>query len=376
MPDVRLYYDSPPPEHVETEAIEQGETDGRPWVRLERTIFYPEGGGQPADRGTIAGVEVKDVQPRDDQILHFLERPVAVGPVEAVLDAARRLDYSQQHTAQHLVTAVLLTRHGLPTTAFHLGEEYSAIEVDGPVPPMERLLAWEDEVNDLIREDRPVTSEWADPADMERLGVRSRLLPEGLEGRIRLIRIEGVDLNTCGGTHVARLGELQLVHLFRVEAARGGTRIHYLAGGRVIERLRSANLIDAGLKDRLGTAPESFAEVIDAWQADKRRMRSRIKELEMENAGHLAREIAAEPGPYIERTIPGAGPDSLRFLAKAVLGRRPDVVVSLVGEGETTCFLVQSGPEGPEDVSAIGRDLQERLGAKGGGRGRTWQGRT
>jgi Ser-tRNA(Ala) deacylase AlaX len=376
MPDEKLFQDDMLLGRLDAEVIETGMEGDKPWVRLERTIFHPEGGGQPADWGALGDVPVVDVQERDGQILHFVERRVGIGPVEAFLDVHRRFDLSQQHTAQHLLTAVLLERHGLPTTTFHLGESYAAIEVDGEVPDPEALAGFEAEVNALVREGRAVRTMWIEADRMQELGVRSRRLPEGLTGRIRLVEIEGVDLNTCAGTHVSSLSELQLIHLFHAEPARGGARIHFLSGGRVQDRLHEADEREAELKKRLGTSPMDFPRVVDGWHAERQALKRRVRKLEDESAKLIARELSGTEGTLIEKTLPGAGPGMLRSLAKAVLDLRPDAVVSLVGEAEITCFVVQSGPDGPDDVSDIGEALRERLGAKGGGKGRTFQGRT
>ncbi|MBW2261476.1 MAG: alanyl-tRNA editing protein [Deltaproteobacteria bacterium] len=376
MPDEKLFYEDPTLERIETEVIETGDEGGRPWARLERTIFHPEGGGQPADWGALGDVPVVNVQEREGRVLHFVNSPVAVGPVVACLDAGRRFDLSQQHTAQHLLTAVLLERHGLPTTAFHLGESYAAIEVDGKVPDPEALAGFEDEVNAIVREARTVRTLWIEPGQMKALGVRSRMLPEGHTGKVRIVEIEGVDINTCGGTHVQNLSEIQMIHIFHAEPARGGARIHFLAGGRILSRLGKADALEAALKDRLGTSPMDFARVVDGWLTERRRLKKRVKRLEDENAEHIARELALTDGDRIEKTIQGAGPDMLRSLAKAVLELRPEAVVSLVGEAEVTCFIVQSGPAGPQDVSDVGEALRDRLKARGGGKGRTFQGRT
>ncbi len=378
MPDRKLFYEDPALDRVDTRAIECGELDGRPWVRLEETVFYPEGGGQPADRGTIGGVPVVDVRARGAAVLHLLERPVAPGPVTAVLDAARRFDFRQQHTAQHALTAILADRHRRATTSFHLGETYSAIEITGNEPSLEALRSWEGELNAEVRRDPAVRTRWVDPAELERLAVRTRGLPDGHSGDVRLVEIEGLDLNTCGGTHVGRLGEVQLVHLLGAETARGGARLRYVAGGRVLRRLHEAAALDEALKARIGTAPGEFPRVLDGWQAERKRLEKSVRTLEEALAARVGAEIAAEPGPHLSRFLDGAGPEMLRAVATAVLERRPDALVALVGRAgdpPDACFLVQSGPQGPADVSAQGQRLRERLGAKGGGRGRLFQGR-
>jgi alanyl-tRNA synthetase len=378
MADGKRYHEDPGLHRLETVVIETGVEEGRAWVRLEETIFYPEGGGQPADRGQIGGVPVVDVEARGEKILHFLERTVPLGPVSVEIDAALRFDRMQQHTAQHLLTSLLADRHELPTTAFHLGDRYTAIEVPGKVPAADRLVRFEDEANLEIRRDRRVSARWVPPEALGTLPVRTRGLPEGHVGDVRLVEIEALDLNTCGGTHVARLGEIQMLRIVDAQAARGGTRIRFLAGGRVLRELREAAAIEDALKARIGTAREEFASVIDGWQAERKLGARRIRNLERELAARIAAEMAQERGPRLARFAGDAGPDLLREIASALLVRRPEAVVALVGaspDGGDASFLVQSGPAGPDDVSPLGRALADRLGAKGGGKGRTFQGR-
>jgi len=376
MADRKLFYDDPAMDRVRSRVVEIGDHTGRPFVRLEETVFYPEGGGQPPDRGTIAGVEVVDVQPRGAEVLHFLGRPFPgrVGEeVEGQLVAGRRFDFRQQHTAQHLLTAVLADRHRRPTTSFHLGERFVAIEVEGDPPPADRLAAWEAEVNALILEDRPVTTRWVAPDALATLPVRTRGLPKDHVGEVRLVEIEGLDLNTCGGTHVTRLGEIQTVHVVRVERARGGARITFVAGGRVLGELRRAESVEAALNERIGTAPEEFASVLDGWAAERKRSAKKLRELEAQLAVPLGEALAAEPGPVLARVLPSGGPELLRAVANAALAKRPQAAVALVS-AEEGCFLVQAGPEGPDDVAPLGTRLRDALGAKGGGKGRTFQG--
>jgi alanyl-tRNA synthetase len=293
MADRKRFHDDAGLHRLDTTVVEAGEEEGRPWVRLEETVFYPEGGGQPADRGTIGGVAVLDVLSRGDRILHDLARAMPLGPVAVEIDAALRFDRMQQHTAQHLLTALLAGRHGLPTTAFHLGERYTAIEVAGPVPSPERLREIEDEVNLEIRRDLSVSARWVSPEELSSLPIRSRGLPEGHAGQIRLVEIEGLDLNTCGGTHVRHLGEIQMVRILDAEPARGGARIRFLAGGRVLGELREEASIGAALKTRIGTAREEFAGVLDAWAAERKRLERRVKDLERDLASRVGAEIAA-----------------------------------------------------------------------------------
>jgi Ser-tRNA(Ala) deacylase AlaX len=375
MPDLKRFYDDPALARIETEVVEAGEHEGRAYVRLAETILYPEGGGQPADRGTIAGVEVMDVQSRGREVLHFVAGSVALGPATVILDAARRLDHRQQHTAQHLLTALVLERLGLPTTSFHLGAAYSAIEVAGTPPAEEALRRVESECNEAILRDVPVRTFWIDPEEKEAHGVRSRGLPEGHEGKVRIVEIEGIDRNTCGGTHVARLGEIQILHVLGAEPARGGARIRYLAGGRVTRSLRDLEDLEAGIKARVGTGRDEILQVLDLWKDERKRLEKRVRDLEAEVGAHVADGIAAEPGRALLRVLEGAGLEQLRAVSRAVLAKRPEAVVALVGGApDEAIFLVEAGKDGPEDVATVGAALRDALGARGGGKGKLFQG--
>lgn len=377
MSDRKLYHEDAGLASVDTRVVESGTTDGRAWVRLEATIFFPEGGGQPADRGTIGGVPVVDVQARGPEVLHFVERALDAVEVRAVLDEERRLDHRQQHTAQHLLSAILLDRHALRTTAFHLGEGYTAIEIAGPPPPPAFLRALEEEIEAEIRRDLPISTRWVTPEELATLPVRTRGLPEGHEGAVRLVEIPGIDLNTCGGTHLDRLGQIRLVHLLDATAARGGARVRFLAGGRVRRALATCLEVEEQVKARIGTSPSEFAEVLDRRQEERRRLERRVRALEEEVARHDGATLAAEGGPRLVRVLDDAGPERLRAVAKAALALRPDAVVVLAGRdaaGEVS-YLVQSGETGPDDVTAAGEVVRSLLGAKGGGRGRLVQGR-
>jgi Ser-tRNA(Ala) deacylase AlaX len=376
MADRKLFYDDPGLDRVRTRVVGTGEHAGRPYVRLAETVFYPEGGGQPCDYGTIAGDEVVDVQSRGSEVLHILAIASAMttgDEVEARIDARRRFDFRQQHTAQHLLTAILADRHRRPTTSFHLGDRFVAIEVEGEPPDGHRLARWEAEANALILEDRPVTTRWVSPESLPALPVRSRGLPRDHVGDVRLVEIAGIDLNTCGGTHVSRLGEIQSVHLVRAERARGGSRITFLAGGRVLAELRRAAAVQEALNERIGTAPEEFAAVLDGWAAERKRSARKIRELEAQLAVPTGEALAAGPGPVLSSVLPSGGPDFLRAVANAAQATRPESTVVLVSS-EEGCFLVQAGPQGPDDVSALGTRLKDWLGAKGGGKGRVYQG--
>jgi Ser-tRNA(Ala) deacylase AlaX len=361
---------------LDTEVVSTGEADGRPWVATSDTLFYPEGGGQPSDRGTMGGADVLEVNMAEGTVRHVLSSPLALGPVRQLLDWPRRFDHMQQHTAQHLLTAVALARFGWRTTAFHLGPVQSDIELDAAALPAEELRRLEDAVNEHCREARPVTVRHAPRERMAELGVRSRLLPDGLEGELRLVEIEGLDLNTCGGTHVRSTAEIGAVALIGTEPMRGGTRLHFVAGDRVRRRLAGHEARNLELRGLLGSSDEELPQVV-ALRLEREKALSRdSRRLLEELAEATAQALAARRERVVAAHWPERDMAFLLALGKALLAARPDGVALLAaGPPSAGVFLLVAGDGSGIDLAAAGAAAAGILGGRGGGRAPFWQGK-
>jgi len=344
--------------------------DGLFDLLLADCVLYPEGGGQPGDRGTVAGVAVLDTQPVAGGVRLLAEGPVEPGPHEVVVDWDRRFDHMQQHSAQHLLSALAQDHLGLATVGFHLGDDATTIDLDGPLSSAkrDRLAAM---ANDAIRHARPVQAHAVSVEEYQAMELRSRGLPEGHEGLVRLVSIEGVDVNTCGGTHVSHLGELQLVHIARVERYKGGSRLHFLAGGRALRALNAARDRDRALSDRLTCPPDDFVASVDRLLDSARATAREQKRLLGELAGLLAAELARGEGvQHLHRT--DADMALLQQVGQQALALRPDARLVLTGGAQAGVFLVL----GPADwVAAAGPALASAVGGRGGGRGGRYQGK-
>ncbi len=196
---------------------------------LDRTAFYPTSGGQPHDLGTLNGISVLDLVDEDDRIAHRLASPLTATEVVGLVDWRRRFDHMQQHTGQHLLSAVLAERFGIATLSFHLGDEAATIDLDASELRMEEI---ERAVNAEIWADRPVT------VAMEESPLGLRKASER-EGPLRIVTIEGLDRSACGGTHVSSTGQIGLVLLRRTEKIRQSLRLEFLCGGRALDRARA-----------------------------------------------------------------------------------------------------------------------------------------
>lgn len=212
-------------------------------VILDDTILFPEGGGQPHDKGSINGHEVLQVRRDKNGFgVHFLKssQPLTQGSVVSVeVNWNRRFDHMQQHSAQHLITAVAEDHFELSTTSWMLGHQVSNIELDSQNITQETIDSLEEMVNEKIRLNVPVTINLYGKESDELKGVRTRLeLPQDHEGLIRVIRIEGIDCNTCCGTHVSNLSHLQMIKFLNVEKGKKGkSLLYFLAGNRVLNHM-------------------------------------------------------------------------------------------------------------------------------------------
>ena len=204
-------------------------------VRLDRTAFFPEGGGQAADGGTLNGIAVIDVQIVDGDIWHYTAAPLTIGDtVEGLLDWGTRFSRMQHHTAEHIVCGIAHRWHGLENVGFHLGSEDVTLDLSGELT-REQLDAIEEEANRVVFSNVAVTATIPAPEDLDSIPFRSK---EGLSGPVRLITVEGVDCCACCAPHVGRTGEIGLIKLLDFIRYKGGVRIHLLAGAAALADYR------------------------------------------------------------------------------------------------------------------------------------------
>ncbi len=361
---------------LETEVVSVGEEDGSPYVILADTLFYPEGGGQPADHGQLGGAEVRDVQKCGEEIRHFVSHPVADGPVRLKLDWSRRWDHMQQHTGQHVLTAVALRDFGWRTMAFHLGAEWSDIELDVPSLDRNDLDRLEEAVAKEISAARPVTYRNAEVGDFERLGVRSRLLPEGFTGAVRLVDIEGLDLNTCGGTHCRSTADLGVLCLLGTEPIRGGTRAFFVAGARVRRRMVAHEDRNLQLRGLLDTGDEKLSEVIALRLNREKELARAVRRLSEELADAAAESLCASGSPLLDAHWHDRDMAFLQRVGRFIAESAPDRRALLTTESKDgAIFLVVAGESSGLRFDDAGPEIAETLGGRGGGRGTIFQGK-
>jgi len=349
---------------------------GKNWIiKLAETPFYPESGGQPSDHGTIDGNEIISLRTGlDGMVEHLLSRPLNPGAgVVAKIDWDRRFDHMQQHSGQHLLTAICKDSFGLQTTAFHLGRDKSDIELDNPSIPDATLDNIESKANELIRADLRIICREVDPQELPSLNVRSRGLPDGFKGRVRLVEMAGVDLNTCAGTHVSGTAELQALKIIGLEKIRGGTRVYFIAGGRIMKFIASVLAREKAITSMLSCGPDRHAETVMKLAEESKKISRELKTAQMELAGRIGESLKPENGIAFHHT-PTADMEYLRQIADSVMNAHPGALVLVTGGDEKGAgiFLLAGGEE---EVKSAGTGVTEILGGRGGGSHGIFQGK-
>jgi alanyl-tRNA synthetase len=277
-------------------------------IYLDRTAFYPTSGGQPFDTGQLGGLNVIEVIDEGDRIAHVVSErlsPIEAGQaeVEGRIDPLRRFDHMQQHTGQHLLSAVLVELFGAPTVSFHLGAESSTIDVAGTLESGQ-LHAAERRANQIVFENRPVTVSFQHSS--EELGLRK---PTEREGEVRIVSIQGLDRSACGGTHVRATGEIGPILLRKLDRIRGNLRIEFLCGGRAVTRARADF-------EALSQIARAFSSPLDETPALVDAQREKLQEADRTRR-RLATDLAQAAGRELYGKTP-PGPDGVRRVLQDV----------------------------------------------------------
>jgi len=321
----KLYYQSPYQTTWTTSITESWEQDNHFYVTLAETSFYPEGGGQPADTGTINGIRVLDVQITEGKIIHQLQKKPAQAQAECVLDWSVRFDHMQQHTGQHLLSAVLEELYSIATVSFHLGKDYTTIDIAAASLDQTQLLAVENRCNTYIQQNNVIKTYFISKEEAGNIPLRK--LPD-VAGPLRIVEIDGIDYSACAGTHVAATGELGLLKLAKTEKHRGNTRLFFLVGTRAIRDYQQSQHILDSLGSLLNTNKHGLQQRIEKQEADHKLLLKEIERLKEENSQHAVEKLLSAPNRLlIQQDFDDKSLKDLQHLAKAILQQKNCLVL-------------------------------------------------
>ena len=330
-------------------------------VTLDRTAFYPEGGGQPADHGTLGAAAVTDVHEKDGVIFHTCDAPVETGAaVEGSIDWPRRFDHMQQHSGEHILSGLLCSLYDCDNVGFHLGADTVTIDYNLELT-WEQVLEAERRANETIWADTPVEITFPSPEALEQLHYRSK---KELTGQVRIVTFPGADCCACCGTHVRRAGEVGLIKVLSCQKFREGVRMEILCGQRAYRYLSQVYDQDHAGAQLLSVKPQDTLAAVERQNAELTAAKQRMTELEDQLFSLRAQALTGLGDVLLVE--PPMRPDGARKLADAVAKAAGGLAAVFSGEGNSHVYALVQADGG--DITPLVKRLNAALSGRGGGR--------
>ena len=330
-------------------------------VVLDRTCFYPEGGGQPGDTGSLSGVRVTDTHERGDEIVHFCDAPLAVGEtVEGAIDYDRRFSFMQLHSGEHILSGIVHRRFGYENVGFHMGTDFVTIDFSGMLGP-DDLAAVEAEANEWIWKNIPIRITWPSPDELAAIPYRSK---KELTGQVRIVTIPDVDICACCGTHVSNTGEIGFVKIFSCVKFHDGVRLEILCGRRALQYMSALVEQNRRVSGLLSAKPLQTADAAARLLEAEAALKLRAAQLEEQVFAQKAQALAGAGNVLLFE--PPMTPDSVRRLTDLVMtacGGRAAVFAGSDAEGYKYAVGEADG-----DLRQFVKELNAELHGCGGGK--------
>ncbi|MDX6611878.1 MAG: alanyl-tRNA synthetase [Blastocatellia bacterium] len=397
-PTERLYYDDSHLIDFDAQVVNvESTTDGRLAVTLDRTAFYPTGGGQPNDTGTLASARVVDcIEGEGASVQHVIEgtAPSAGETVHGSIDWKRRLDHLQQHSGQHILSQAFVSLFGAETRGFRMLDQVCEIDVALDQPTDEKIQQAVDLANQIVWEDRVVTIRHVTPEEAATLPLRKE---PAVAGELRLIEIAGFDLTPCGGTHAQRTGEVGVLAVRSWERAKGLTRIEFVAGGRALADYRRANDTARRTAALFSAGRDDGSALAERMLEDNKELHRRIRALEeiaarveaeellrdagidsrlgnIEVSGYTVREGSISGPRIVAQSFDNRDADALKRLALALVAHPQTIALLGSRDKETARLVFARSPDAPGDMNGLMRKACEMIEGRGGGKADLAQG--
>ena len=372
----RIYYLDSYLQEFDAQVVEIRSLEPGMAALLDRTAFYPESGGQPADQGFIDEAKVLDVQENDHgEVLHFFDGVLSCRLVHCRLDWERRFDHMQQHTGQHLLSGAFAREVKARTLSFHLGREVSTIDLEIADTDAELLGRIEEIAQQMVYRNCPIHVRLHSAEEAQQLPLRK---PSARQGELRVVEIQGFDWSACGGTHLGSTGELGSVLIIQADHYKGGTRIQFLCGRRAHRYSAGQRQVLKELAIRLSAPPADLIQAVDrlveekgALQRQIRDLRAWIDRVETEQLWNQA--ASTDPVRVVQAVVEADSPERLKLLAAALIRKGPCLVL-LAGQGPAGYALAASSLPQLPDLGKVFSQVLAQYGGRGGGRGTMAQG--
>ncbi len=368
MRDLYYYQDSMINQFTATVERIGIEDDGRAFVVLSNTAFYPTGGGQPHDTGYINNIRVTDVDKIEDEIRHYIEGDSSSlhGEVAGKLDWDRRFDHMQQHCGQHILSATFVELFNFATVSFHLGTEIVTIDLNTDLVTEEQLVLAEKRANEIILENRPIETKWVTKEQLSQYPIRKDVT---VDEDIRLVIIPDFDYNGCGGTHPTTTGKVCLLKIMGIEKMKKNIRVSFVCGNRVLKQLAMRKKVLSEVARNLSVPEEDAALALQKVMKDAKTTEKALDEAQDSLLVYEARELASTNDNHIvASSFENRSVQALQKLARAIITENSDFVALLVSENEGKLqFVASRGTNVNINMKEIASKVLPYINGKGGG---------
>ncbi|MEB1809870.1 MAG: DHHA1 domain-containing protein [Bacillaceae bacterium] len=368
----RLYYSDAYIQSFTTQLLKQEKDEkGNVYAVLTETAFYPTGGGQPHDVGTLNDVPVINVEEIEGEVRHYIEKPLdGVDEVFGVIHWQRRFDYMQQHLGQHILSACFEELFNISTVSFHLGTEFVTIDLDIDQLTEEQIIEVESLANQVILENRSVETKWVTELELKQYPLRK--VPT-VQSDIRLVIIPELDYNGCGGTHPKTTGEVRAIQILNWERQKKKIRVQFVCGERVLTQFRVKHKVVSQLTQLLSAPEQDIVSAVNRLLDHEKDLQKTLEEsqellLKFEVTELLDNTNLQNGLPILTSVFQGRTIQELQKLVRLLTSERNDINVFLVAENEDKLqFVFGRGAASEVSMNRIIRQTLPIVNGKGGG---------
>ena len=370
-----LYYQDVMLREFDATIVSKGTDEvGRHYVVLSNTAFYPTGGGQPHDTGTLDAIEVLDVEKINDEIRHYIQGDLSTldGVVHGKLNWARRFDHMQQHAGQHILTAAFVELFNVQTVSFHLGSEHVTIDIATDTLTEQQLAAAEARANDIILENRPIQTTWIIENELANYNLRKEV---AVTGDIRLVIIPDFDYNGCGGTHPVSTGQVSAIKILGTEKMKGNVRVSFVCGQRVLSELAMRKKVLADVARQLSVPEVEAATALSKILVSQKNTEKALAAAKEELLAYEAKALVAGSENVVAAAFNQRTMQDLQKIARIIVIDNPDVTALLASENEGKLqFVAAKGKNVAKSMKVIAEKVLPLINGKGGGSDQMVQG--
>lgn len=367
----KLYYIDAYTKDFTTKIIKQDyDKEDNLYVVLNETAFYPTGGGQPYDTGTLNGTLVTNVEEVNGEIRHFIAEQLEAEEVEGKINWERRFDHMQQHAAQHILSAAFWDHFNIPTIGFHLGKETVTIDLETENLPAETIEKAMQIANNIVFENHPIRIQWMNLEEAKTLPLRKE---PTLTENIRVVIIENFDYNGCGGTHPRRTGEVGLIQVLNWERNKGGIRLTFIAGWRTLKLMGQQQQIMKDVSKQLNSSetdiPAKVAQLLISQKENEKAIQTMNEKLLFAEANELLQQPAEiHAGLLISKVFTNRSMQEVAKLSAIITEQQEHAITYFVIENDDKlqCILA-CGKTVTLDMNALLKDALPAIEGKGGG---------